>query len=143
MGLGLIVRLPPRDLALHVAALLRQFEPMHRPPNVELAPLDELARAMTRSFPKDRHADLSNLAFQVIEKGPLDPDALVAGAWELGNRLALLATDDMAAAVSLLAPSAGASAEQLTATTALGRLLRVSTSDRFADARRAAERAST
>jgi tetratricopeptide (TPR) repeat protein len=141
VGLGLVARLPPRDLALHVAALLRQFEPMHRPPNVELAPLDELARAMTRTFPRDRHADLSPTAFQVIERGPMDPDALLAGAWELGNRLALLATDDMSAAISLLSPVDGASAAQLTATTALGRLLRVSTSDRFADARRAAERA--
>jgi hypothetical protein len=96
---------------------------------------------MTRTFPRDRPADLSPTAFQVIERGPMDPDALLAGAWELGNRLALLATDDMSAAISLLSPVDGASAAQLTATTALGRLLRVSTSDRFADARRAAERA--
>lgn len=140
VGLGLVVRVPPRDLALHLAALLRQFEPMHRPPNLDASALDEHARAMTRVFPRARHAELSPIAFQVIERGPIDASALLVGTWELGNRLALLATEDMSAAISLLSPTHDAALEQLASTTALGRLLRVTTSDRFAEARRVAER---
>lgn len=140
-GLGLAVRLSPREFAVQLAALLRQFEPMHRPPNVDPAQLDEHARRMLRSMSRERHAELSPLAFQVIERGPIDAEGLRSGAWELGNRLALLATDDMPAALALLAPIDGATPEQLASTMPLGRLLRASLNDRFAEARRVAAEA--
>ncbi len=136
LSLSLPLRMTQEDFSLTLAALFRQFEPMYRG-NVDPARLDELARRMTRAMPRDLHAEAAPFAYEALNRGSLDAEAIHAGALEFGDRVALLASGDLSGALSLLGE--GRSPPRAVAEVPVaGRLVRVALSDRFLDARQIA-----
>jgi hypothetical protein len=135
LSLPLLVRLASPNVTLLMAALARQFEPMFKIDGVDMTKVDDLARRITRVLPRSRHAEMAPHAFAVIERGVLEGETLKNGAIELANRIAVLAGGDVAGAVAGLLPAGANLAEQLRASTSVGRLVRVVLSDRFLEAR--------
>jgi tetratricopeptide (TPR) repeat protein len=138
LSLTVPVRLGGRDLALVLGALLRQFEPMYRPDGVDARELVELAARITRAMPRDLHAEIEPFAEEILRSGVKDAETIRAGALELGDRVALLATGDVAGGIALLSPPDTAPIEAVEVVPAVGRLVRVALSDRFMEARRIA-----
>ncbi len=134
LALPLAVRAAPRELALVMSALLRQFDPMYRAEGVDAGQLDDLARKVSRALPRERHADIAPFAYEVLGQG-IDAEAIQAGALELGDRVALLATGDVAGALAALTPEGMAPARAVEEVVLVGRLARVALSDRFLEAR--------
>ena len=135
LGLGVPMRGGPAALALSLSALLRQFEPMFRADGVDPERLDALSRAVTRTLPRTLQTELATAARTVLKR-PFDA-ALVHGATlEFGDRVALLATGDLPAAVAALAPPGVAPGRVIDEVPSAGRLVRVSLSERFLEARR-------
>lgn len=137
LSLSLPLRLPAQDFALSLAAIFRQFEPMYRG-NVDAARLDDLARKLTRDLPRAVHAEAAPFAYEALNRGSLDADAIHAGALELGDRVALLASGDLPAALRLLGPGDAPLTQVIQDVAPAGRLVRVAISDRFVEARRIA-----
>src|SRR5581483_4910768 len=78
LALPLAVRAAPRELALVMSALLRQFEPMYRADGVDAGQLDELARRVARALPRERHGDIAPFAYEVLGRGGVDAEAIHA-----------------------------------------------------------------
>ncbi len=138
LSLTLPVRLAGRDLALALGALLRQFEPMYRPDGVDARELVEMAAKFTRTMPRELHTEIAPFAEEVLQRGVKDAETIRAGALELGDRVALLATGDIAGGISLLSPSGLDAIDAVESVAPVGRLVRVALSERFMEARRIA-----
>jgi tetratricopeptide (TPR) repeat protein len=138
LSLTLPVRLSGRELALALGALLRQFEPMYRPDGVDARELVELAAKITRAMPRDLHAEIAPFAEELLQRGVKDAETIRAGSLELGDRVALLATGDVAGGIALLSPSNLEAIDAVESVAAVGRLVRVALSERFMEARRIA-----
>jgi len=136
LSLSLPLRMTQEDFSLTLAALFRQFEPMYRG-NVDPARLDDLARRMTRTMPRDLHAEAAPFAYEALNRGSLDAEAIHAGALEFGDRVALLASGDLPGALALLGGGRPV-VRAVTEVPVAGRLVRVAVSDRFLDARQIA-----
>ena len=89
-------------------------------------------------MPRDLHAEIEPFAEELLRSGVKDAETIRAGALELGDRVALLATGDVAGGIALLSPPGTAPIEAVEAVPAVGRLVRVALSDRFMEARRIA-----
>lgn len=135
LSMALVVRLPTSETTLVMAALLRQFEPMFTGEGVDLVRLDELARRILRALPRERHAEMAAHAYEVIARKGFDGETLSAGAIELAQRMAVLASGDVAGAVAALTPPGIDPASAVKSVPAVGRLVRVVLSDRFLEAR--------
>lgn len=135
LSLPLIIRLGPANVTLLMAALLRQFDPMFAIEGLDMAKFDDLARRITRVLPRPKHAEMAPHAFALIERRNIDGDAIANGTIELANRIAVLAGGDISGAIRGLLPAGANLNDQLQATTAVGRIVRVALSDRFMDAR--------
>ncbi len=138
LSLTLPVRLAGRDLALALGALLRQFEPMYRPDGVDARELVELAAKITRAMPRDLHNEIAPFAEEVLQRGVKDAETIRAGALELGDRVALLATGDIAGGIALLSPAGLDAIDAVESVAPVGRIVRVALSERFMEARRIA-----
>ncbi len=138
LSLSLPLRLTAKEFALVLSAMLRQFEPMYRGPGVEAAPLDDLARKITRSVPRDRILEVTPTAFEAIEAGAVDADAIHDAALEFGDRVSALVSGDFEGAFQLRVPRGVELSQGLTEIPSLGRLVRVCLSERFLEARRLA-----
>lgn len=138
LSLTLPVRLATAEFGVVFAALLRQFEPMHRMEGVDAHAVDELARKLSRVMTRDRQAEIMPFALEVLAHGTTDPEAIRAGALELGDRIALLASGDVAGAIRLLAPEGTSPVEAARTVPAVTRLLKVALRERFMEARLAA-----
>lgn len=134
-GLSLPLRMDLAEFKLVMTALLRQFEPMFKADGVDPARLDTLSRAITRAMPRELHAELMPSARAVLRR-PFDPAVIHGAALEFGDRIALLATGDLPAAVAALAPPGVLPARVIDEVPAAARLVRVSLSERFLEARR-------
>lgn len=137
LSLSLPLRMTQDEFSLCLAALFRQFEPMYKG-NVDPARLDELARRMTRALPRDLHAETAPFAYEALNRGALDAEAIHAGALEFGDRVTLLASGDLEGALALLGGGRVA-AKAVAEVPVAGRLVRVALSDRFLDARQIAD----
>jgi hypothetical protein len=135
LSLPLMIRARPADFTLVLAAVLRQFEPMFLPEGVDRAQLDDAARRVTRALPRQRHPEIAPHALEVIGTNAASGDVLAAGAIELANRIAVLASGNIVGGVQSLRPQGGDLREALSTATPLGRLVRVAVSDRFLEAR--------
>jgi hypothetical protein len=71
-----------------------------------------------------------------VLKRPFDPAVIHGAALEFGDRIALLATGDLPAAIAALAPPGVLPGRVIDEVPAAGRLLRVALSERFLEARR-------
>lgn len=134
-GLSLPLRMDLTEFKLVMTALLRQFEPMFKAEGVDAVKLDTLSRAITRAMPRELHAELTPVARAVLRR-PFDAALIHGAALEFGDRIALLATGDLPAAVAALAPSGVLPARVIDEVPAAARLVRVSLSERFLEARR-------
>lgn len=137
LSLSLPLRMTQEEFSLCLAALFRQFEPMYKG-NVDPVRLDELARRLTRALPRDLHAETAPFAYEALNRGALDAEAIHAGALEFGDRVALLASGDLEGALALLG-GGRAAAKAVVEVPVAGRLVRVALSDRFLDARQIAD----
>lgn len=136
-GLSLPLRMDLAEFKLTMAALLRQFEPMFKVEGVDPTKLDALSRAITRAMPRELHAELTPAARAVLRR-PFDAAVVHGAALEFGDRIALLATGDLPAAIAALAPPGVLPARVIDDVPAAARLVRVALSDRFLEARRLA-----
>ncbi len=136
-GLSLPLRMDVAEFTLVMTALLRQFEPMFSPGGVDPVRLDALSRSITRQMPRDLHAELTPAARAVLKR-PFDPAVIHGAALEFGDRIALLATGDLPAAIAALAPPGVLPGRVIDEVPAAGRLVRVALSERFLEARRLA-----
>jgi tetratricopeptide (TPR) repeat protein len=134
-GLSLPLRMEVAEFTLVMTALLRQFEPMFSAGGVDPVRLDSLSRSITRAMPRELHAELTPSARAVLKR-PFDPALIHGAALEFGDRIALLATGDLPAAIAALAPPGVLPARVIDEVPAAGRLLRVALSERFLEARR-------
>ncbi|MBI5515192.1 MAG: hypothetical protein HY909_15555 [Deltaproteobacteria bacterium] len=135
LSLPLAVRLSPRELALGLSGLLRQFDPVYTMEGVDPLQLDEMARRVARALPSERRDALMPFALEVAALRGLDGDAIQMGAMELGDRLGLLATAELSGALEALAPSGMSPQKAVRDDAIVGRLVRVALSDRFLEAR--------
>ncbi len=135
LSLTIPARLATSELTLVLGALLRQFDPMYKPEGVDGPRLVELSAKVTRAMPRDLHAELAPLAQRILASGIKDPEAIRAGTHEIGDRVALLATGDVAGGIALLSAGTRRASESVAT---IDRLLRVALSERFMEARRAA-----
>jgi hypothetical protein len=135
LSLPLVIRLGAGNVTLLMAALLRQFDPMFSLEGIDMAKFDDLARRITRVLPRQKHSEMSQHAFTLIENRAIDGESLANGTVELANRIAVLAGGEISAAVRGLASPGTDLASQLDASTPVGRIVRVALSDRFMDAR--------
>ena len=136
-GLSLPLRMDVAEFTLVMTALLRQFEPMFSAGGVDPVRLDALSRSITRAMPRDLHAELTPAARAVLKR-PFDPAVIHGAALEFGDRIALLATGDLPAAIAALAPPGVLPGRVIDDVPAAGRLVRVALSERFLEARRLA-----
>jgi tetratricopeptide (TPR) repeat protein len=134
-GLSLPLRMDVAEFTLVMTALLRQFEPMFSAGGVDPVRLDSLSRSITRAMPRELHAELTPSARAVLKR-PFDPALIHGAALEFGDRIALLATGDLPAAIAALAPPGVLPGRVIDEVPAAGRLLRVALSERFLEARR-------
>lgn len=134
-GLSLPLRMDVPEFTLVMTALLRQFEPMFSAGGVDPARLDALSRSITRAMPRELHAELTPAARAVLKR-PFDPAVIHGAALEFGDRIALLATGDLPAAIAALAPPGVLPGRVIDEVPSAGRLLRVALSERFLEARR-------
>lgn len=135
LSLTIPVRQAVSEFTLTLGALLRQFDPMYRPEGVDVSRLIDLSARVTRAMPRELHHELAPFAEKILVHGVKDPETIRAGAHELGDRVALLATGDVAAGIALLSTGARRASESVSA---IDRLLRVALSERFMEARRLA-----
>jgi tetratricopeptide (TPR) repeat protein len=135
LSLAIPTRLAVSELTLVIGALLRQFDPMYRPEGVDAGRLVELSAQVTRALSRELHAELRPIAQRILADGVKDAEAIRAGAHELGDRVALLATGDVAGGIALLSAGARRASESVAT---IDRLLRVALSERFMEARRIA-----
>lgn len=134
-GLSLPLRMDVAEFTLVMTALLRQFEPMFGAAGVDPVRLDALSRSITRAMPRDLHAELTPAARAVLRR-PFDAAVIHGAALEFGDRIALLATGDLPAAIAALAPPGVLPGRVIDEVPAAGRLVRVALSQRFLEARR-------
>lgn len=134
-GLSLPLRMDVAGFTLVMTALLRQFEPMFSAGGVDPVRLDALSRSITRAMPRELHAELTPAARAVLRR-PFDPAVIHGAALEFGDRIALLATGDLPAAIAALAPPGVLPGRVIDEVPAASRLVRVALSERFFEARR-------
>jgi hypothetical protein len=108
LNLVAAVRAQPADLALAVAGMMRHFDPNYAPPGVQPAALDDAAKRFGKALPRKVRDELYPLVCEMMGAPSFDPLRLGAAATELAERVALLATGTVPAAVSALLWSAAA-----------------------------------
>jgi tetratricopeptide (TPR) repeat protein len=102
-----LVRVPPAELRTYLDALLHHLAPAHAPPAIEPERLDEITKRLQRFLPRKEEAELRRLAEELHAAGPLDVEIVAAAAATWGDRVALLATGDLSAALRGVAWSLG------------------------------------
>jgi tetratricopeptide (TPR) repeat protein len=94
-----LVRVPPADLKMYVDALMHHLHEAHAPPEMEAERLEEITKRLQRFVPRKDEAEMRRLAAELEAKGPLDVERIAASASTWGDRVALLAVGDLAAAL--------------------------------------------
>jgi hypothetical protein len=102
-----LIRVPPADLRIYLDALLHALSPAHPAPEMEAERLDEITKRLQRFLPRKEEAELKRLAEEVDAGGAIDVEALASAAATWGDRVALLAVGDLAAALRGVAWSLG------------------------------------
>ncbi|MGZ3422769.1 MAG: hypothetical protein ACXVEE_33225 [Polyangiales bacterium] len=102
-----LIRVPPPDLKIYLDALLHALSPAHAAPEMEAERLDEITKRLQRFLPRKEEVELKRLAEAVDATGALDVEALASAASTWGDRVALLAIGDLAAALRGVAWSLG------------------------------------
>jgi hypothetical protein len=103
-----LVRTPPQDLAILVAAWLHTFNPQWTPQGVPAPALAEAARRVQAGLPRNLDADVGMMALEVSGTLGAQTATLGASAMAWANRAALLAVGDPNAALDGIAWSLGA-----------------------------------
>lgn len=94
-----LIRVPPADLKVYLDALLHHLHPEHPAPEIDAERLDEITKRFQRFIPRKEEAELKALAKAAVEEGIASTDALASAAATWGDRIALLAVGDVAAAL--------------------------------------------
>jgi tetratricopeptide (TPR) repeat protein len=102
-----LIRVPPADLKTYLDALLHHLHPEHPAPEIEAERLDEITKRFQRFIPRKEEADLKALASAAVAEGIPPTETLAAAAATWGDRIALLAVGDVAAALRGVAWSLG------------------------------------
>ena len=102
------VRAQPADLAVAVAGIMRHYDPHFAPPGVNPAALDDAAKRFGKALNKKVRDELYPNVYEMLGASTFDAMRLGAAASELGDRVALVATGSVPAAVSALLRLAGA-----------------------------------
>ena len=96
------VRAQPADLALAVSGIMRHYDPHFAPPGVNVAALEEAGKRFGKALNKKVRDELYPHIYEMLGSPSFDALHLGAAAWELGDRIALVATGSVPAAVSAL-----------------------------------------
>jgi tetratricopeptide (TPR) repeat protein len=102
-----LIRVPPADLKVYLDALLHALSPAHPAPDMEAERLEVITKRLQRFLPRKEEAELKRLAEEVDAAGAIDVEALSSAAATWGDRVALLAIGDLAAALRGVAWSLG------------------------------------
>ena|GEM_PF-939954 len=102
------VRAQPADLAIAVAGIMRHYDPHFAPAGVNPAALDDAAKRFGKALNKKVRDELYPNVYEMLGASTFDAMRLGAAASELGDRVALVATGSVPAAVSALLRLAGA-----------------------------------
>ncbi len=95
-----LIRVPPPDLKVYLDALLHHLAPNYPPPaDVDAERLDEITKRLQRFLPRKEEAELRRLATELDARGAIDVEAVASAAATWGDRVALLAIGDLAAAL--------------------------------------------
>ncbi len=101
-NLAVAVRSQPAQLALAVAGLVRSYDPRYAPHGLDSDQVDEMAHRVSKHVHRRVRDDLFPLAMEMSGAPGFDPARLGLAASELGDRVALLATGSVPAAIGSL-----------------------------------------
>lgn len=107
-GLASVVRSQPPDVAIAIAGVMRHYDPNYAPPGLPPAAVDEAAKRFGKALPKKIRDELFPAVYEMLGVPGFDATRLGAAAAELGDRVALLATGNLPAAISALLRLTGA-----------------------------------
>jgi len=78
---------------------MHHLHEQHPAPELEPERLEEITKRLQRFIPKKDEPEMRRLAAELEAKGPIDVERLTAAASAWGDRVALLAIGDLAAAL--------------------------------------------
>jgi tetratricopeptide (TPR) repeat protein len=103
--LDLLVQGAPSDAGVLLAAIVRQFVPDFRHPELPAADVESASARVARAMPKSLRAELGPFAAEIAV--PFGLDALIAAIQESAARIGLLASGDLAASLRVLCTAFG------------------------------------
>jgi tetratricopeptide (TPR) repeat protein len=139
-----LIRVPPADMPVLVAAWFRAFNPTWVAPGVNAGALADMSRRLAPAIPRQLDADVGVIALEAAANLGTNAPALGAAALAWANRVALLAVGDPGAALDAIAWTQGAEgapagaearATWIARTVEARDLIAFSVSDAYAEAR--------
>jgi tetratricopeptide (TPR) repeat protein/uncharacterized protein HemY len=101
-GLSVALRTPPAQLALVLSGLVNAFDPNYAPEGIDASQLADVGQRVLKALPRRAREELGPVAVEMAGRPGFDPRSIGLAAGDLGNRVALLATGDLLAALSAL-----------------------------------------
>jgi hypothetical protein len=119
------------------------YDPNYLPEGVDPAQLADIGQRVVKALPRKARDEMGPLAVEMAGRPGFDPRSIGLAAGDLGNRVALLATGDLSAALSALLKLNARTlegpvrqrAELLRALPETASLLRFAVSEEYLDAR--------
>ncbi|MCA9532743.1 MAG: hypothetical protein KC593_03655, partial [Myxococcales bacterium] len=142
-GLSVALRSQPVQLAMVLSGLVHAYDPNYLPEGVDPAQLADIGQRVVKALPRKARDEMGPLAVEMAGRPGFDPRSIGLAAGDLGNRVALLATGDLSAALSALLKLNARTlegpvrqrAELLRALPETASLLRFAVSEEYLDAR--------
>jgi hypothetical protein len=100
--LSVALRSDPAQLAMVLAGLVHAYDSHYLPDGVEAAQLADIGQRVVKALPRRSRSEMGPLAVEMAGRPGFDPTKIGLAAGDLGNRVALLATGDLIAALSAL-----------------------------------------
>lgn len=105
-GMAFALRMQPAQVGLTVHALIRAHLPSHMPEGVDPAALEHAAKAIAKHLPKDQH-ERGPLCIEMGTRPNFEPQRIGLAAAELADRVALVSTGQVHAAIRSVIRLAG------------------------------------
>jgi tetratricopeptide (TPR) repeat protein len=109
--LSVALRTPPPQLAQVLSGLVNAIDPNYCPEGMDAAQLADIGQRVLKALPRRAREELAPVAIEMAGRPGFDPYAIGRAAGDLGNRVALLATGDLLAALSGLLKLSGSALE--------------------------------
>lgn len=111
-GMAFALRMQPAQVGLTIHALIRAHQPEHQPEGYDPAALDHAAKAIAKHLPKDQH-ERAALCIEMGARTNFEPQRIGLAAAELGDRVALVSTGLVHAAIGSVVRLAGRDLESV------------------------------